>query len=253
MNAIIYAAGRAARLQALGASRNKVLLEFNGVTLLERHAASLASIGVRTLHVVTGHLRERIAETFPGLRARYRIEIEELYNPDYLEGSALSMLASLPALTNLQEPVLIMDGDVLCDGRMLVRLIQSVHPTALLIDRDYSLVDDDPVLVPVRDGKPFEFRKKWKGHADIVGESVGFFRIDPAHVPFLVRETRARSEGAGRADSYDEILRAMVVAGLFGAIDITGLPWTEIDFPHDLEFAERYIVPALQAPAPAGR
>jgi choline kinase len=53
-------------------------------------------------------------------------------------------------------------------------------------------------------------------------------------------------EGARRADSYDDVLRVLVRAGLFGAEDVTGLPWTEIDFPGDLEYARRVILPALE-------
>jgi choline kinase len=156
------------------------------------------------------------------------------------------MHTSLPALSGVTDQVLIMDGDVLYDGRMLERLVQSPHRTALLLDRDYSTTDDDPVLVPVREGKPFEFIKRWKGDAEVVGESVGFFKVHAADFPTLIRETRARSEGSRRSESYDEIIRALVRAGLFMAEDITSLPWTEIDFPHDLDYAAKFVIPALQ-------
>ena len=246
MHAILYAAGRASRLGALAASTNKVLLELQGESLLERHAKLLAKAKVTTLYVVTGHLREQLQAVFPQLTARYGVRIEELFNPDFTEGSALSMFASLPALLNVPDQVLIMDGDVLYDGRMLQRLIRSPHRTALLIDRDYSTVDDDPVLVPVREGRALEFLKKWKGQAPVIGESIGFFKVGAADLPALVDATRARVEGAGRSESYDEIIRAMVRAGLFMAEDVTGLPWTEIDFPHDLDYAMKEILPSLQ-------
>jgi len=246
MHAILYVAGRASRLGALAAEKNKVLLEFDGLSLLERHVAHLARLKVPKLWVVTGHLRETLQAVFPVLRSRYGVEIGELYNPDYTEGSALSMHASLPAIEGTREPVLIMDGDVLYDSRLLAQLIRSPHRTALLVDRDYSTVDDDPVLVPIKDGKPFEFLKKWQGEADSVGESVGFFKIAPSDLPALIRETRARATGAGRSQSYDEILRAMVKEGLFAAEDVTGLPWTEIDFAHDLDYAAKFILPALK-------
>lgn len=252
MHAILYVAGRACRLGALAASRNKVLLEFQGKSLLERHIMLLARIKVPRVYVVTGHLREQVYATFADLRARYGLEIIELFNPHYTEGSALSMHASLPGLVNVEDKVLIMDGDVLYDSRMLDRLIASPHRTVMLIDREYSTIDDDPVLVPVRQGVPFEFLKKWKGEADCIGESIGFFKVDAADLPHLIRETRARTDGPGRMDSYDQIIRAMVLQGLFRVEDVTGLPWTEIDFPHDLDFAAKTIVPVLKdAPPPA--
>ena len=62
----------------------------------------------------------------------------------------------------------------------------------------------------------------------------------------LISETKARITGPGRAESYDNILRALVQDGRFGAVDVTGVPWTEVDFPADIEYANRVIVPALQ-------
>ena len=250
MHAILYIAGRAQRLGAIAANRNKVLLEFEGKSLLERHVMILKQLGIGKLYLVTGYLRENIQRAMPALAQRYGIALEELYNADFTEGSVLSMHASLPALINVADSVLIMDGDVLYDARMLQRLLDSAHRTALLIDRDYSTVDDDPVLVPLRGGRPFEFVKKWKAApgevVEAVGESVGFFKVHSADLPLLIRETQARAAGPSRADSYDEAIRILVKNGYFGAEDITGLPWTEIDFPHDLDYAAKVILPALE-------
>jgi choline kinase len=245
MNAILYVAGRASRLGTRAQGRHKVLLEFGGKSLLERHVMHLAELCVPRLFVVTGHLREQLQAAFLPLRERYPVEIVELFNPDFLEGSALSMHVSLPALATARDGVLLMDGDVLHDIRMLRQLVASPHRTALLVDRAFSTADDDPVLVPMRQGKPFDFVKRWRGEADAVGESVGFFKVDAADLPVLIRETRARAAGPGRAESYDDILRVLVRAGCFGAEDVTGLPWTEIDFPADLDHAQNAIWPAL--------
>jgi choline kinase len=246
MNAILYVAGRATRLGEHTRGRHKVLLEFGGQSLLERHVTFLARLRVPKLFVVTGHLREQLLATFPSLQTRYGVEMVEMFNPDFTEGSALSMHTSLPALESARDGVLLMDGDVLYDLRMLKGLVASPHRTALLVDRGYSTADDDPVLVPMRDGKPFDFVKKWSGQADGIGESVGFFKVDAADLPRLIAETEARSTGAGRAESYDEILRVLVKEGRFGAVDVTGIPWTEIDFPADLDHANRVVLPALE-------
>jgi choline kinase len=34
---------------------------------------------------------------------------------------------------------------------------------------------------------------------------------------------------------------------VFGGEDVTGLPWIEIDFPQDLEHAEKVILPLLKS------
>jgi choline kinase len=245
MQAILYAAGRGSRLGAAADKPHKILLEFDGLSLIERHVMNLATVEVGRLSVVTGHERGALVAEFPRLQKRHGVELVELFNPDFLEGSVLSMAASLPAFEEERDRVLLMDGDVLYGVEMLRCLIQSPSRTALLVDRNYSKDDDDPVLVPLLAGRPFDFIKRWSGEAEAVGESVGFFKVDAADLPFLAEETVRRMTGDGRADSYDDVLRVMVKAGLFGAEDVTGLPWTEIDFPQDLEHARKVILPAL--------
>jgi choline kinase len=234
LKAIICAAGRGVRL---GAHSPKILLEFGGRTLLEWHALRLRQAGVADVVLVTGYLRDQIAPVLPGICARYGLSIRELVNERFHEGSVLSLTAALPEIEGNREPILLMDADALYPAEMLEGLIHSTHPTALLLDREYSTQDDDPVLVPVKDGRPFEFRKKWIGQADFVGESIGFFKIAPEDFPMLLSETRARSAGLDVRDSYDDVLRAMVLAGRFGCEDVTGMPWTEIDFPDDVAHA----------------
>jgi choline kinase len=247
MNAILYAAGIGRRLGMSAETPHKILLEFDGHSLLERHVMHLAALGVPRLFVVTGHEREALASALPGLQRRHGIELAELFNPYFLEGSVLSMHASLPALRQAQDGVLLMDGDVLYGMEMLRRLVESSHRTALLVDRGFSKDDDDPVLVPLRNGRPFDFVKRWQGEADAVGESIGFFKVDAADTPLLICETEGRVTGPGREDSYDDVLRVLVRSDRFGAEDVTGMPWTEIDFPKDLDRARNKILPALRA------
>jgi choline kinase len=252
LKAIICAAGRGVRL---GADSPKILLEFGGYTLLEWHALRLREAGVANVILVTGYLRQQIAPVLPGICARHELGMRELVNERFHEGSVLSLAAALPEIKSSPEPILLMDADVLYPAEMLERLIHSTHPTALLLDREYSTKDDDPVLVPVKDGRPFEFRKQWTGRADFVGESIGFFKIGPDDLPMLIDETRARSAGPQVRDSYDDVLRAMVLAGRFGCEDVTGVPWTEIDFPDDVSRARDEVLPQIErwTDSPQGR
>jgi choline kinase len=247
MRAIIYAAGRATRLGRAYAHTPKILLPFGGRSLLDWHVGHLAMSGCREVVVVTGYEREQVAAVLPELTRRHGVAVTECPNPDFNEGSAISMLVSLPAIETAAEGLLLMDGDVLYHRSVLERLVTSNWPSVLLIDRGYSTADDDPVLVPIRAGRPFEFQKRWKGEAESVGESIGFFKLAAADVPRLAEETRRRAHGLGRLDSYDEIIRALVRAGRFHYEDVTGLAWTEIDFPHDIEHAESVVLPALLA------
>jgi len=54
------------------------------------------------------------------------------------------------------------------------------------------------------------------------------------------------SVSQGRFASYDDVLRQLVQAGRFGHEDVTGLPWTEIDYPYDVERATVEVLPAIE-------
>lgn len=244
MKAIICAAGRGVRL---GANSPKILLEFGGRSLIEWHLVRLREAGVRDVVLVTGHLREQIARVLPEMSARHGASVREMVNERFREGSVLSLAAALPEIEGSQDSILLMDADVLYPAQMLERLIRSTHPTALLLDRQYSTRDDDPVLVPVKNGRPFEFQKKWTGSAEFVGESIGFFKIAAADFPMLVNETRRCVTQSEVRDSYDDVLRAMVLADRFGYEDVTGLPWTEIDFPDDVARARDDVLPRIES------
>jgi choline kinase len=249
MRAIIYAAGVGMRLKSAFGDRPKILLEFAGKSLLERHLERLREVGIGQLTIVSGYQHQLIEQALPPLQRRYGLEIQQLINPDFTEGSILSLAVSIPVLTPLaqNQPVLLMDGDVLYPAEILRRLVNSPHLTALLIDREYSTADDDPVLVPIANGRPFDFVKKWQGQAEQLGESIGFFKVSPEDLPDLIRFTQSLSAGKGRSASYDDVLRKLVQAGRFGHEDVTGLPWTEIDFPADVERANREVLPAITA------
>jgi choline kinase len=250
MQAIIYAAGIGMRLKSAFGDRPKILLEFGGKSLLERHAQHLRDVGLGCLTIVTGYQHQLIEQALPPLRQRYGLEIEQLINPNFTEGSILSLATSIPLLQLLaqnNQPVLLMDGDVLYPAEILRRLVKSPQRTALLIDREYSTADDDPVLVPIANGRPFDFVKKWQGEAEQIGESIGFFKVSSEDLPDLINFTQSMSAGKGRSASYDDVLRKLVQAGRFGHEDVTGLPWTEIDFLADVDRANREVLPAITA------
>ncbi|MCB0218655.1 MAG: NTP transferase domain-containing protein [Chrysiogenetes bacterium] len=243
MKAILYVAGRGNRLGPDYVDTHKVLLAFGGKTLLEWHAVHLKRLGISELVVITGHKRELVEAELERVAAHHGLTTRTLHNPDFLDGSVLSFRTSIPELEGLGEPVLLMDGDVLYPTEILRRLVESKHPTALLIDQEYSTDDDDPVLVPIVSDRPVDFRKKWTGQSDVTGESIGFFKVSPEALGFLIERTNARSKAEHPQDSYDDVLRDMVLEGLFGHEDVTGMAWTEIDFLGDIERARTDVLP----------
>src|SRR5689334_15728440 len=130
--AVLLAAGVGRRLgQARPAP--KVLLEFGGRTLLSRHCDALVAAGVARLTIVVGFERGQIEAAVAGLSTPLSIDFVE--NPRFTEGSVVS-LAAAGAVLRAGGPVILMDGDVLYDPAMLMRLMGAAAENALLVDRE---------------------------------------------------------------------------------------------------------------------
>ncbi|GIL40813.1 NTP transferase domain-containing protein [Roseiterribacter gracilis] len=242
-HALILAAGIGRRL---GQDDPKVLLDVGGQSLLARHLDLLHRSGVRKVTVVVGHqaqkLRDAIeAVTPPGLT------VTTIENPTFTEGSVVSLDAAHAVMT-AGSPVLLMDGDVLYDHRMLDRLLETPHENAFLTDRGLE-PGDEPVKLCIAGDRIVDFRKKPVATYDWHGESVGFFKFSAAIAAELATRARAYVAGGRRKDEYEEAIRDMILADAtrFGWVDVTDLPWTEIDFPEDAARARVEILPELLA------
>ncbi len=224
----------------------KSLLRFGGKTLLQRHVEALTALGIDGLVLVTGYRAGDIKAEIDVLGAGGFIEL--LHNPDYQLGSVLSLWTAREGLRQ-GEPVLVMDADVLYDRALLDRLLAAEQATSFPLDRAFE-DGDEPVKLCFRDGDPVEFRKVIGDVAyDLVGEWPGFFRMSGAAASRLA-DTLDRFVAEGRTeDPYEEAVREILLdrkGEKVGAVDITGIPWIEIDFPEDVTRAETEILPRIE-------
>ncbi len=227
------------------AGKPKVLLAFDGASLLARHLRILHGAGVERVTVVVGYAADQIRSALAAAPGGMTVRTVE--NPDFHEGSVVSLWAARDVLRD-GGPVLLMDGDVLYDHRLMARLLASVRADALLLDREIE-PGDEPVKLCVRDGRIVDFRKKPTEAYDFYGESVGFFRFMPQTAAELADRAEAYVTSGQRGMDYEEPIRDMLMQSTpdrFGYEDVTGLPWTEIDFPEDVVKAAS-LLPELQA------
>lgn len=243
MKAIILAAGIGSRLGTVH-DGPKCLLEFAGRSLLARHFDALAGLGIEDVTLVLGHAADSIVDA---ARAAARKAPLVHYNPDYREGSMLSLWHARQSLLG-GDDVLVMDADVLCDPRIMARLVDSPRANCFLLDRDFE-PGDEPVKICLEDNRIVEFRKRIApglGY-NSVGESVGFFKFDAATATRLARIVSRYAAGGGRDQPHEEALRdlALEAGEAIGVEDVTGLAWIEIDFPADVTRATQEILPRI--------
>jgi choline kinase len=248
MRAIILAAGRGLRLQqADDRQMPKCLLQFGGMSLLERHLRMLKSAGVDEVVLALGYRHERVEAELDRLHWQPRPEI--VLNPRFELGSVLTVHTAAEALTRGGD-VLLMDADVLYDERIAGALTAGGGPVnRVLIDRDFE-AGDEPVKLCVSGGVPVELRKQLAADLkyDTIGESVGFFRFDQggarrlaALVADYVAQDRAHMP---HEEAVRDLLRER--SQVFEVADVTGAPWIEIDFPTDVIRAAHEVLPQLQ-------
>lgn len=237
------AAGVGERLR-LSERIQKVLLKFGDETLLSRHIRILRCFGIERIDITVGFRHEEITAELERIGAGGPIHTH--YNPDFQGGSILSLLA-LKEIFESGEPLIFLDGDVLYDGRLMERLLEDGVSNCFLMDRNMD-PGEDPVKLCFLGGRIVDFHKKPENAHDEAGEWIGFARFSADAAAEVA--AAARIVAAGRRSAiYEEAFREVILAGpaeSFGACDITGLPWVEIDFPEDLEKAAREVFPLLR-------
>lgn len=250
LRAVILAAGLGRRLaggEEASDRSPKCLLPFGGRSLLARQLAMLHRAGIDRIGIVTGWRAEEIEQALD--RAALPRRPETRHNPRFAEGSVISLATAAEWMS--EGPVLLMDADVLCDDRMLDRLLAGTSDLDILVDYDYT-DGPEPVKVCVRGGRPVEFSKTpdLTMAPDAIGESVGYFRLSAAGARHAARLARTFVASGKNQVPYEDVLREMVVESALacGVADVSGLPWIEIDFPEDVARAERDILPRLARP-----
>lgn len=247
MHAIILAAGQGNRLAEFNPDgRPKCLLEFDGRSLLDRQLDILFRLGVKKTTLVVGYKADQIIDHVGKLASRP--EVAFFYNPAYTRGSVLSLLAAHEVMSS-GETVLVLDADVLFHPQIMQRMIESQHQNCFLIDQDFE-PGDEPVKIAVHQGRMVEFRKALPDDLefDTLGESVGFFKFN-GEIAAKITQACAEYNAEGLLGApHEEALRDVLLAdpAAFACVDVSGLPWLELDFPEDVERAIKQILPAIK-------
>jgi choline kinase len=232
IKAIILIAGVGKRLSDAKGDP-KCLTKIDGIVLLERYFKALEKADIRDIVLVVGYKQEKIIE-FTRQRD-FKQNIKFIENPDFTRGSILSLNKAREELNN---NVLLMDGDVYFEDDMLKALLSVKQENALAIDTT-SRSTGEEMMVGVKNGRVMDMRRQLTGEYDTIGESVGFFRLNKQACKEL-KDIMTEKIKLDKYDlGYEDILPILFQKIYFKPIIIDGLKWVEIDFPEDIVRAEK--------------
>jgi choline kinase len=242
LSVVLLAAGVGRRLGE-AAPGPKVLLEFGGQTLLERHLRALRAHGVTDIALSVGYRSEAIRRELARLGLAGQVRLVD--NPDFRAGSLVSLWVQAELLRS-GRGIVLMDGDVLYDPDLIGRLLAAPGENVLLLDRAIE-PGDEPVKICLRGDRIVDFRKRPEHAHDWHGESVGFFRFSPATSRDLAERCSWYVARGQTSLEYEEAIRDLILAGpeRFAITDISDIPWIEIDFADDVTRARDIVLPRL--------
>lgn len=252
MKAVLLAAGVGRRLRPLTDEMPKCLTEIGGVSLLVRHLDLLAGVdGIDGMHIVIGYLGDLIRGAVAQWRAAggtpdFEVTFSE--NVEYELGSILSLYTARQQL--LDEDTVVMDADVLYDPQVMERLVRSPQPNCFLID-DQSDDSGEEMMVCVRGGRALHIARSSQPSTqsgwDLTGEGVGFIRLAKDTAPQLIAHMEALIAEGQRKAEYEVALDRFMDDVVCGYEPVGDLPWTEIDFVEDVDYATNTVLPAIEA------
>jgi len=239
MKAIILAAGVGKRFKEVTEHQPKCLIVIQGKTLLARTLVALGVAGVSHAIVVVGYrgemIKQQIGSTCGGVNISY------VNNPQYEKGAILSLLS---ARKEFNDDILIMDADVLFPVAMIDRLICSPHANCFLLDGSAENTGEEQMLL-TRGGRVLNIVRGGSGDFDVIGESVGFLKVSRGDAP-LLRSILENLVAQGRDTiEHEEAYPIFLSQRVVGFERVDDLPWTEIDFPEDLQRAEQEVLPKI--------
>lgn len=136
--AIILAAGRGTRLKPLTDKTHKCLTRINGIPILVNALTNLDKCGFEECLVVVGYLNKQIKREI-GLIRFNNLNVRFVHNPIYLNTHTSYSLWL--ALKEIEEDVIIMEGDVFFERSMLENLIKFDFENSTVLEKYNPTLD----------------------------------------------------------------------------------------------------------------
>lgn len=239
---IILAAGRGSRLDP--DEDYKLLVEIDGVPLLERHLRNFDRLGVERVTVVTGYRHAPLDAAIRGWSSETDIGLSVAVNPAFDAGNGLSVLAGVDQAERdgavpSAVPFWLTMSDHLFEPTLFDDLAASLETGEtdlaglLVVDRDLDGIYDLDDANTLRTGGDGELEAIGKDLETFDTVDAGLFWCDTGVVDALDDERRERGD-CSTSDAVSTLARR----GRFGWWDLGDADWQDVDTPGARERAE---------------
>ena len=235
MRVIILAAGQGKRLLPLTTDVPKALLDIGGKTLIERQVEAFAANGLKDFVVVTGYAADKMEQALALVAARLNVTIITVFNPFY---AVADNLASCWLLRSYMDRDFIqVNGDNVFRGDLVARLLEPTTQTiSVAINRKEAFDADD--MKVMLDGARLTEVGKTLPVDTVDAEAIGFYIFRGEGAKHYVNELElAMRDPQGLKRWFPSAIGSLAKKVPVGVVEITGLRWSEVDFPVDLQQA----------------
>lgn len=240
MQAIILAAGMGRRLGEFTSGNTKCMVEVNGVRLIDRMLAQLASLPISRIVIVVGYegkkLRDYVTRHYDAANILF------VENPVYDKTNNIYSLWLAKELMK-EEDTLLLESDLIFEPAILRQAVESPYPDCALVakyeswmDGTMVQIDDEDNIVNFIPKKAFDY-----GETDSYYKTVNIYKfsrrfVNDRYLPFL----EAYIKMLGENEYYEQVLRVITLIDSAGikAEPIGDKKWYEIDDVQDLRIAE---------------
>ncbi|HSB53887.1 MAG TPA: NTP transferase domain-containing protein [Gemmatimonadales bacterium] len=240
---VILAAGNGSRLSAQRGELPKPLVRVAGRALIEHALDQAAAAGVEEAIIVTGKSADQMQAHLALVETPLKLTL--VHNERYHDPNGVSLLCAEPYVTG---PFYLQMADHVFAHPVLRQLDRVEGPAG---DHCRLLVDFHPVNLDEDDATKVRVNGH---HITAIGKDVypydavdtGCFRLD-------ARVFEALGEVARREPPSVTLgMRHLLAQGLFSAVPLTGVRWTDVDTPEDYAKAEMLLSAQLRRRSSVG-
>ncbi|MDP2729878.1 MAG: phosphocholine cytidylyltransferase family protein [Dehalococcoidales bacterium] len=224
MRAVITAAARSPRLLPITKNTPVSLLEVGGKAILDHQLQALQKAGLKDILVITGFGAEQIEKFCAG-------RVSCIFNPFY-ETCNVAMNLWL-VRHELKSGFILQYNDTLFQSELISEVIAEEGDILLVVDR--KGIDKEAERVVIQQDLVIAIGKDVD---EPYGEFIGIAKFSSEIIPAVIEEL----EQVARTNldtSFPRLIRRLIGKGHPVSVYTTDHPWIDIDFPSDLEEANR--------------